>query len=227
MPRYPRRLINEGETVVLDLNPHWWYFARTIITGSVLVALFAVWLVLLDQSRWLGYPLAVGAAVWAVWIAYQYFVWSYTHFVVTDRRIIDRSGIIAKRGSEIPLEQVQAIDFAQNIWERIIGAGDLLIQSAGRQGESRFRNVRHPDMVQQEIYRQRDANARRLASWQASALAEATAGQRGAAGAADVAGAGEGASVAERIRELAELRDQGLISAEEFEAKRAELLDRL
>jgi len=225
VPRYPRSLINEDETVVLDLNPHWWYFARTILTGALLAAVFALWLGVLDQTRWIGYPLALGGILWALWVLYRYFVWSYTHFVVTDRRIIDRSGILAKRGSEIPLEQVQAIDFSQNIWERIIGAGDLLIQSAGSEGRSEFRNVRHPDMVQQEIYRQRDVNARRLAAWEGAAVADAVAAR--GAGAPGATGPTDADDVAGRIRALVELRDQGLITEAEFEAKKAELLDQL
>ena len=56
---------------------------------------------------------------------------------------------------------------------RLIGAGDLDIESAGRDGQSHFDNVRHPDMVQQEIYRQMEANARRQASWSGQAAAAA------------------------------------------------------
>ena len=89
----------------------------------------------------------------AGWVVYRYFVWTYTHFVLTDRRVISRSGIVSKRGTEIPLERINNIDFHQRLFERAIGAGDLSIESAGRDGQSHFENVRHPDAVQQEIYR--------------------------------------------------------------------------
>ena len=84
--------------------------------------------------------------------------------MLTDRRVISRSGIVSKRGTEIPLERINNIDFHQRIWERVIGAGDLDIESAGKDGQSHFENVRHPDMVQQEIYRQMEVNARRQAA---------------------------------------------------------------
>jgi hypothetical protein len=74
--------------------------------------------------------------------------------------------------------------------------------------------VRHPDGVQQEIYRQMETNARRQAAWSAPAPAP------GPATAA-------GPSIAEQIRQLASLRDQGHISAAEFEAKKADLLSRM
>ena len=69
--------------------------------------------------------------------------------MLTDRRVISRSGIVSKRGTEIPLERINNIDFHQNIFLRLIGAGDLDIESAGKDGQSHFDNVRHPDMVQQ------------------------------------------------------------------------------
>ena len=80
-----------------------------------------------------------------------------TYFVVTSRRVIYRTGVIAKRGVEIPLERVNNINFHQRIIDRIIGAGDLDIESAGKDGQSHFDFIRHPDGVQHEIYRQMEA----------------------------------------------------------------------
>jgi uncharacterized membrane protein YdbT with pleckstrin-like domain len=136
--------------------------------------------------------------------------------------VISRSGIVSKRGTEIPLDRVNNIDFSQRIWERVIGAGDLSIESAGKDGQSHFENVRHPDMVQQEIYRQMEVNSRRQAGWQADAMAER---QRspGPAGAP----ASAPPDVTDQIAKLAALRDQGAITADEYEAKKAELLDRM
>ena len=68
--------------------------------------------------------------------------------------MIYRTGVLAKHGVEIPMDRVNNINFHQGIWERIIGAGDLEIESAGKDGQSNFNDVWHPDGVQQEIYRQ-------------------------------------------------------------------------
>ena len=80
-----------------------------------------------------------------------------TYFVVTSRRVIYRSGVISKRGVEIPLERINNINFHQRLIDRIIGAGDLDIESAGKDGQSHFDFIRHPDGVQHEIYRQMEA----------------------------------------------------------------------
>jgi len=90
------------------------------------------------------------AIAWAVWLGLKYLGWRMTYFVVTSRRVIYRSGVISKRGVEIPLERINNINFHQRLIDRIIGAGDLDIESAGKDGQSHFDFIRHPDGVQHE-----------------------------------------------------------------------------
>jgi uncharacterized membrane protein YdbT with pleckstrin-like domain len=202
---YPKHLINEGEVVALDLNPHWWYFSRHIITGiPLLLALVGVLALDGDAQKYLGYVWGALAIVWAVWLLFKFLSWKFTYFVVTSDRLIYRHGVLAKRGIEIPLERVNNINFGQGIFERVIGAGDLQIDSAGKEGQSHFYNIRHPDGVQQEIYRQMEAYDKKKAGWSAPQ-----------------------GSAADEIEKLASLRDRGVISAEEFEAKKTQLLERM
>ncbi|HKF92405.1 MAG TPA: PH domain-containing protein [Acidimicrobiia bacterium] len=208
---YPRHLINEGETVALDLHPHWWYFSKHILTGIPLfLALIGVFTLSGSVQAVAGWAWAIFAVIWAGWLAIKYVQWQYTHFVVTDDRVIFRTGMLSKHGVEIPLERINNINFDQRIFERLIGAGDLDIESAGREGQSHFEDVRHPDGVQQEIYRQMEVNAKETASWSAP-----------------LAPAGGGANVPDQIEQLAALRDKGHITVEEFEIKKAALLDRM
>jgi hypothetical protein len=79
--------------------------------------------------------------------------WRRTHFVLTSQRVIFRSGVIARTGVEIPLYRVNNINFHQSIFERMIGAGDLLIESGGEDGLSVFDNIRDPEQVQSFIQR--------------------------------------------------------------------------
>jgi len=155
------------------------------------------------------------ALIWAGWLGLEYLKWNFTHFVVTSDRVIFRSGVLSKRGVEIPLERVSNINFRQSIWERTIGAGDLEIESAGRDGQSVFNDVRHPDAVQQELYKQMELYARKRAGWSQPAPA------------APAESAAPAASVPEQLEQLAGLRDRGVISAAEFEAKKAQLLERM
>jgi uncharacterized membrane protein YdbT with pleckstrin-like domain len=211
---YPRHLINEGETVALDLHPHWWYFSKHILTGIplflLLIGVISIQGGDSDAAKFVaGWGWGILALIWAGWLALKYFQWRFTYFVVTDDRVIFRTGVFAKHGVEIPLERINNINFRQGMWERVIGAGDLDIQSAGQEGESHFEDVRHPDGVQQEIYRQMEVNAKRQASWSAPQAPAA------------------GASIPEQIEQLAALRDKGHISPQEYEAKKAALLERM
>jgi hypothetical protein len=134
-----------------------------------------------------------------------------------------RTGVIARKGAEIPLDRITNINFGQRMFERIIGAGNLEIQSAGEQGTTSFDFVRHPDGVQQEIYRQMDARENRQSSTDATAVGDAVAKALGD----PPRGVVPGASVPEQIEQLARLRDAGHITPEEYEAKKSELLGRM
>ena len=211
---YPRRLLNEGEEIALDLRPHWWFFGKHIIVGAAVIIVGALVTANLDGSlgSWVLKAWGVGALVWAVWLGLRYLDWNFTHFVVTSDRVIYRTGVLSKHGVEIPLERINNINFHQGIWERVIGAGDLEIESAGRSGQSLFEDVWHPDGVQQEVYRRMEANGRRQAAWVGSAAA-------GGTPAAD--------DIPSQIARLADLRDRGAITDAEYEAKKAELLGRM
>jgi uncharacterized membrane protein YdbT with pleckstrin-like domain len=211
---YPRKLLNDGEELALDLRPHWWYFSKHIATG---VPLFVLGGFLVSVGNgWLLAIWGVLAVVWAGWLGLKYLEWNFTHFVVTDDRVIFRTGVLAKRGVEIPMERINNINFHQGIWERIIGAGDLDIESAGKDGQSHFDDVWHPDGVQQELYRQMESNAKKRAGWANQGTAPAPA-----------APVSPSASIPEQLHQLAELRDRGVITAAEFDAKKAQLLERM
>ncbi len=225
---YPTKLLNRNEEIALDLRPHWWYFGRQILTGIPL--LIVVILLLNLDGGWFktGASWVIVALViaWAVWLALKYLSWARTYFVVTNQRVVYRTGVVARKGAEIPLDRITNINFTQRMFERIIGAGNLEVQSAGEQGTTTFDFVRHPDGVQQEIYRQMDARENRQSSTDATAVGDAVAKAIGEPRAPGATGAAA-PSVPEQIEQLAHLRDAGHITPEEYEAKKAELLGRM
>ena len=214
---YPTDMLQENETLALDLRPHWWYFSRNILTGIPLFIVLVLVLANLEGNwqKYIGLIIAVVTIAWVVWLVLKYFQWRMTYFVVTSRRVIYRTGVISKRGVEIPLERINNINFHQRLIDRLIGAGDLDIESAGRDGQSHFDFIRHPDGVQHEIYRQMETRN----------MPVATAPVAPPAPAAPAAPVPPG--VPEQIEQLARLRDQGHITPEEFEANKAELLGRM
>jgi uncharacterized membrane protein YdbT with pleckstrin-like domain len=204
---FPKRLLLDGEVVALDLRPHWWFFAGPLFAG-IPVLLFLVGALKQNgdvQTVGLWITVAVALA-WAVWLGARLVSWQTTHFVVTSERLVFRSGILAKHTRDIPLDKINDLASSQSFFERILGAGDLLIESAGERGLQTFKDIPHPDAVQQEIYRQVEANQTRTMGGSAAPRPP---------------------SVTDQIAALADLLERGAISAAEYEAKKAQLLDRL
>ena len=202
---FPRKLLNDNEDVILDLHPHWWFLAGPVAALAALIALsIAVQVVV--GNNWLTLASLVPVVLALLWFVGRYLRWITTNFVVTNERLIYRRGVIAKRGKEIPLDRLNDIGYAQSIFERIIGAGDLTIESAGERGQETFNDVRRPAIVQQEIYRQIEGMRERDA-------------QR-------VSGA-RTLSIPDQLDKLDELRQRGVISQAEFDAKKAKLLDQI
>jgi len=200
------KLLNENEDIVLDLHPHWIYFVKSTIAFVLAVALG----VLLLAWGWEGITLAgsgVLILVALLWYAWTYITWVTTNFVITTDRIIYRRGVLSKHGIEIPLERVNTVFFSQRILERIVGSGDLVIESAGERGREEFSNVRKPSAVQNEIYVQMEANENRKFD--------------------RVNAPRVGDSIPEQIAQLDDLRQRGALTQAEFDRKKQELLDKM
>jgi uncharacterized membrane protein YdbT with pleckstrin-like domain len=200
---YPTDLLNGDETVVVDLHPHWWFFAGPLSALLASVAL-GIWLIAWDAEGWFAdslkvivLALIIGTALLSV---IRYLRWSTTSFVVTNARIIFRTGLLAKHGVEIPLHRVNNVNFNQSIIERILGAGDLLIESGGESGQSRFSDIRQPEKVKNLIHFQMQAREAR---------------QRDGVQTGDVA---------TQLEKLEGLRDRGSITPEEFDNQKRRLL---
>jgi len=203
---FPTNVLNPGEEVVVDVRPHWWYLTApvailvVVIVGSLIAAVesapsWAVWL-------------AVAALVVSVaFLLHRYARWTSTRLVVTTSRLIRRTGVLSRSGREIPLAALTDISYHQNVWDRIIGAGDLLLESAGRDGQEVFPDLPHPGQIQQQIAAQVDQARGQLNGPPLRRPTET--------------------SIPAQIEQLDALRQRGLITDAEFEAKKAELLHRL
>jgi membrane protein YdbS with pleckstrin-like domain len=217
---YPRKLLNDYETVALDVHPHWWYFAEAAFALLAAIVLGIV-VVALDADSWLKWLALILIVASALWLLVRYVRWGTTNFVITSDRVIFRHGVIAKSGTEIPLERVNAVRFRQGIFERMIGAGDLLIESGADEGQSRFTDVRNPDRVQNLIHSQMELNEDRM-------YGRVTRDGTPVAPVAPAAPAAPGAQhldVPSQLEKLEGMRDRGTITPEEFEAQKRRLLD--
>jgi uncharacterized membrane protein YdbT with pleckstrin-like domain len=203
---YPKRLLNDYETVALDLHPHWWYFAQAVTWLVISVAAGITVRILLDgeTEEFLTWLAIIAILVCCAWVFIRYLKWSRINFVITSDRIIFRGGVVAKKGIEIPLERVNNIHFEQSVFERLLGAGDLLIESGGEGGQQRFTDIRRPERVQNLIHSQMEVNETRMYQKQ---------------------GLGGVANVATQLEQLEGLLERGTLTRDEFETQKRRLLE--
>ncbi len=198
----PNRVLRPGERVVLDIRPHGWCLvapclvAAAVLAGAVVAGVEGVPTV----AAW-GIVAVLALALARLLL--RYLRWITTSLVLTTDRLIQRSGVLGRRSREIPVEQFTDVGYRQRMLERLVGIGDLVVESAGRQSAESFVGLPHPETIQREIYNQMEASRLRRSGY----LVER--------------------SIPEQIDQLADLARRGILTAAEFEAKKSQLLDRL
>ena len=203
---FPRRLLIEGEDLILDLRPHWIALVGpTIVTVLVVAGYLLAVAYAPDEGAgrsvvfWGGLVLAVVILIW--YPVGRFIAWATSNFVLTSDRVIHREGFIAKRSMEIPLEKINDVRFQQSVFERLIGAGDLILESAGEFGRNVFSDIRNPEHVQKTIYHQGELNQQREMRPRAAAP-----------------------SATSELERLADLQARGVLTEEEFQAQKRKIL---
>lgn len=88
----------------------------------------------------------VVAAAFALRAAWRWWEWRVDRIVVTDRRIFEVSGLVTRRVASMPLGKVTDMTYRRSLLGRILGYGDLLVESAGqRQALDRIDFLPKPD----------------------------------------------------------------------------------
>ena len=145
---------SHDEVLVLDLHPHWWRFVKPVVVIiATLAALANTHRIPNDFIKDLALIIAQVLAVLAVLnLALQTLKWYRTHFVLTSQRIIFQSGVIARTRIDISLHKINVVNFHQNIFERLINAGDIIIEAGTEEGVETIIGVRDPQNVQAYIH---------------------------------------------------------------------------
>jgi len=201
---YPKRLLTEGEEIVREFRPHWRMLVIPLGWTLLLAAAVVLTWIFPPDQKWFDWGVTgIAAVAWLVLGLYPLISWFFTLYVLTNERLIARSGVLARHGLEIPLEQVNDVTFTQTILERVLHSGDLLIESAGTQGQSRFSNIPEPEEFHSLLYRTREDRSMALQG---------------------VKPTPEGNDSVSRLERLARLQQDGMISREEYEEQKRKIL---
>ena len=166
MTGIPKRLLADDEDVVMALRPHW-----KEMVGPVLVLLVtspvATYLATIvpegSAQKWLRLAgLVVAVLVVLRFVIWPFLKWLTTSYIVTDRRIITRVGVVARTGRDMPISRVNDVTFSHSgLLERILGCGTLVVESAGERGQLVLRDVPHVEEVQRDVYKLAEADEER------------------------------------------------------------------
>jgi len=216
---FPRRLLIENEELVLELRPHW---IAIVVPAIVTILVVAGRILALtyapddgtSRSIVVWGASAIGVFLLIAFPVRKFIAWVTSYFVVTSDRDIHREGWIAKRSMEIPLEAINDVRFHQGVFERLIGAGDLIISSASEFGRQVFGDIRNPEEVQKTISHQGELNKERMYRG----------GGRGSAAPAQATTPPASASTTGELERLAELRNKGVLTEDEFQSQKKRIL---
>lgn len=156
---YPDNVLAEDERVVLHRHPHWKRLAGPVLVLLAATALAAFVAAVVDHTGWdqgaKNIIFAVLCAVWLVvvgWLTvWPFLVWRTTHFVITDRRVMFRRGVLSRSGIDIPLARINSVEFRHRVFDRILRTGTLVIESAS-QDPLEFHDIPRVEQVHSLLY---------------------------------------------------------------------------
>lgn len=159
---YPAKLLGEGEVIAFEMKPHWRALILPVL-WLVLEVFIGVWLfVSLGSWSWsaggigqtLGQPaiLIAGLIILIVWVIRPFLFWLTTQYVFTNRRIITRAGVIAKKGRDMPLAKINNVSFEVGVLGRVLNYGRLEVTSASDENLV-IDDVPNVEVIQRDVYR--------------------------------------------------------------------------
>jgi membrane protein YdbS with pleckstrin-like domain len=260
----PRKFLNEDEELLAELRPHWVFLFGPLFTSIGVWAALIVLLVLWKAPSWTNYPILILAVIPGLWLLGRFIRWRSYVVALTSTRILVRQGIIGRDTVQLRLQRITEVNIRQELMERILGTGSLIIDVQGEDDSLTLEYMRKPAVVQRVINSQineivgggrreaippdmqpRDRHGAPYAERDDDAAPSDTAyddahdtppfgvGGVAATPATDPAPAATTTpgtphfEIRDRLIELDDLRRRGILSEEEFAAKKSELLNRI
>jgi len=159
--------LSEGERFVLRLHPHWKTLLRPFFLLALIVAATIALLVLLPAGHNLAAArIAVGAVALVaaiIWFGIPLLRWKTTSYELTTRRLRLRAGILTRTGRDFPLIRISDVSFSHGPIDRLVGAGRLVVESAGEHGQLVLNEIPEVEHVQATLFQLVQDEQERLA----------------------------------------------------------------
>lgn len=205
-----RSTLKKDERLLITIHQHWIKLLLPFLTWLIIVILLFIFV----QDH-LEIVLIV-ALVTAFYPAYLYLEWNNNLWAVTNMRVIDESGFFSRYSKESPLDKINNVEYDQTLWGRMLGYGDVEIQTAAEMGDTTYKMIHHPKLLKDTITHAQEEYKNAQITNQAQQLASAIKQSMGSP-AANI-------SVASEIEKLFHLMQQGAITQEEYIFQKNKLL---
>jgi membrane protein YdbS with pleckstrin-like domain len=151
---YPRKLLSEGEDVVLETRTHWKALVVPVLELLVVLGVTGFLLAYFDdRPTWVTWTIVVVAAVLVLaTFVLPFLRWRTTVFVVTTQRVITRQGILTKSGRDIPHSRINDVGFSHGLLDRLLRCGTLTVESAGERGQVVLSDIPDVEQVHKRLY---------------------------------------------------------------------------
>jgi uncharacterized membrane protein YdbT with pleckstrin-like domain len=206
---YLKNLLGKNEQIILISRQHWLVYLQAIVPELAIIILMIVGLsvsIISFQKSWIWF-LTILLLLPLLSILRDTLIWLNRQYVITNRRVIQVSGIVNKDVTDSSLEKVNDVKLVQSFWGRLLGYGNIHIMTAAELGINLFSRIADPVRFKTTML---DAKVK-----EESEIGDV------------IASSVRSANIPDMILRLGELRDKGLISEEEFQSKKQSLLNKI
>ncbi len=206
---YLQNLLGQKEKIIFISRQHWLVLLQSILPELAIIILMIVGIsvsIISFRETWIWF-FALLLLLPLLSILRDTLIWTNKQYVITNHRVIQVSGIINKDVTDSALEKVNDVKLVQSFWGRLLGFGNIHIMTASELGINLFSRIANPVRFKTTML---DAKEKE----------ESEIGELISAGI-------KTAGIPDMILKLAELKEKGLLSEEEFQAKKTILLEQI
>jgi uncharacterized membrane protein YdbT with pleckstrin-like domain len=196
--------LKKEEQLIFETRPHWF----TLVGAFVLTIIASAIGALVGRYGYFVPPLFIG------YLVYKLIERNNNLWAVTNLRVVDEYGVFSSNSKESPLDKINNISYSQSLWGKIIGFGNVQIQTAAEIGSTTYVNVAHPKKLKDTITHMQEEYKQFQITRQATELAKAIHTQQG-----------NKVDLAAELEMLYALKEKGILTEEEYTRRKAKMLN--
>ena len=134
-----RTALKKDEKILVVIRQHWLQLVLPIFSW-IIISILLVWFLPT------GIALLIALVV-LLFPLYEYINWKYNLWAVTNIRVVDESGFFSRYSKESPLDKINNVAYDQSFLGRLLGYGNVDIQTAAEMGETTYHLIHHPKLL--------------------------------------------------------------------------------